>query len=152
MLMCEMVAVDLTGTHTHRLMALLANELILPVQGTKGIFWGFEDKMYIEGRSQPHEWDKIDKYRAEFEHPLWKRMQDKSKGAGHGGMDFIEDFRLVECLRTGTPLDMNVYDAAAWSVVVALSEKSIANRSQPAVFPDFTRGRWKTTPPLGIIE
>jgi hypothetical protein len=67
-------------------------------------------------------------------------------------MDYIEDYRLIECLRAGQPTDMNVYDAAAWSVVVALSEKSVANRSKPVDFPDFTRGRWKTTPPLGIIE
>jgi hypothetical protein len=67
-------------------------------------------------------------------------------------MDFIEDYRLVQCLRTGQPMDMNVYDAAAWSAVSALSEKSVARNSEPVKFPDFTRGAWKTTPPLGIIE
>ncbi len=121
------------------------------IQGTKGVFEGFEDRIYIEGRSEPHEWDKLDKYRAEFAHPLWKRMQERAKGAGHGGMDFIEDFRLIECLRNGQRLDMDVYDAASWSVVIALTEKSIANRSRAVDFPDFTRGRWRTRQPIGII-
>jgi hypothetical protein len=67
-------------------------------------------------------------------------------------MDYIEDYRLIECLRTGQPTDLNVYDAAAWSVVSALTEKSVARKSEPVPFPDFTRGRWPTTPPLGIIE
>jgi hypothetical protein len=70
---------------------------------------------------------------------------------GHGGMDFLEDLRLIECLRRGEPTDQDVYDAAAWSVITPLTERSVANRSRPVEVPDFTRGRWKSTPPLGII-
>ena len=66
-------------------------------------------------------------------------------------MDYIEDYRLIQCLRRGTPLDMDVYDAAAWSAVSALSERSIASRNQPVHFPDFTRGRWRKRQPLGIV-
>ena len=51
----------------------------------------------------------------EFEHPLWKDLDGEIHGAGHGGMDFIEDYRLIKCLREGLPTDMNVYDAAAVS-------------------------------------
>ena len=69
----------------------------------------------------------------------------------HGGMDFIEDYRLIQCLRAGTPMDMDVYDAAAWSVICELTERSVANRSRPIDFPDFTRGRWQTNPPLGTV-
>jgi hypothetical protein len=61
-------------------------------------------------------------------------------------------WRVVTCLREGQALDQDVYDAAAWSVIGPLSEKSIANRSASMDVPDFTRGRWKTTPPLGIIS
>ena len=67
-------------------------------------------------------------------------------------MDYLEDYRLVKCLREGVPTDMNVYDAAALSAVSELSETSVANRSQPVDFPDFTRGRWRSYPPLGIVE
>jgi hypothetical protein len=67
-------------------------------------------------------------------------------------MDFIEDYRLVKCLRQGLPTDMNVYDAASLSAVGPLTEWSVANGSQPAPFPDFTRGRWRHYPPLGILR
>jgi len=122
------------------------------IQGTRGILQKWPDRIYIEGRSPKHQWEDIEKYAEEFEHPLWKKLSEKGEGRGHGGMDFIEDYRLVQCLRTGQPTDMNVYDAAAWSAVSALSEKSVARNSEPVKFPDFTRGAWKTTPPLGIIE
>ncbi|MCX8159365.1 MAG: Gfo/Idh/MocA family oxidoreductase [Candidatus Saccharicenans sp.] len=122
------------------------------IQGTRGILQKWPDRIYVEGRSPAHRWEDIEAYAAEFEHPLWKKLSQKGEGRGHGGMDFIEDYRLVQCLRAGLPTDMNVYDAAAWSSVSALSEKSVARKSEPVKFPDFTRGAWKTTPPLGIIE
>ncbi|HLR00796.1 MAG TPA: Gfo/Idh/MocA family oxidoreductase [Sphingobacterium sp.] len=62
---------------------------------------------------------------------------------GHGGMDFMMDWRLIDCLRNGLPVDMDVYDAAAWSVITPLSEWSVANKAQPIEVPDFTMGRWK---------
>ncbi len=71
---------------------------------------------------------------------------------GHGGMDTLMDWRLVDCLRNGLPLDMNVYDAAAWSAVIPLSEWSVANRSMPVEFPDFTADSWQTnTPSMDIM-
>ncbi len=67
---------------------------------------------------------------------------------GHGGMDTLMDWRLVDCLRNGLPLDMNVYDAALWSSIIPLSEWSVANRSMPVDVPDFTGGSWQTNHPL----
>src|SRR6266568_5064831 len=121
------------------------------VQGTRGLFQGYPDRVYIEGRSKSDEWEPAEAYLAEFDHPLWKQMEEKSRGAGHGGMDYLEDYRLIKCLREGLPTDMNVYDAVAISAVTPLSEWSVANGSRPAEFPDFTRGRWKTWPRLGIV-
>ncbi len=122
------------------------------LQGTKGLVRKYpEQKIYIEGRSPAHRWENLEEYIAEYEHPLWKQMEEQSSGAGHGGMDFIEDYRLVQCLREGKPTDMNVYDAAALCAVTDLSERSIARKSRPMDFPDFTRGRWKTWQPLWII-
>lgn len=69
------------------------------------------------------------------------------KIGGHGGMDTIMVYRLIHCLRNGLPLDMDVYDAAAWSAVTPLSIWSVANRSAPADFPDFTAGAWQTAKP-----
>jgi hypothetical protein len=121
------------------------------VQGTKGLFSGYPDRLHIEGRSPAHQWEKAEDYYAEFEHPLWTKEGQRARGAGHGGMDYIEDYRLIQCLREGTPTDMDVYDGAAWSVVSELTERSVANRSRPMDFPDFTRGRWQSNPPLGIV-
>jgi hypothetical protein len=47
---------------------------------------------------------------------------------------------------------MNVHDAAALSAVVQLSTQSVGRRAATVDFPDFTRGRWKTNPPLGIVR
>jgi predicted dehydrogenase len=123
------------------------------VQGTRGIFrkWPVA-RVYIEGRSPGHGWEELDKYYEEFEHPLWKSEEVKKVSCGHGGMDFLEDYRLIKCLREGRPTDMDVYDAAAWSAICEATERSVANRSRSVDIPDFTRGRWKTKPPLGIVE
>jgi predicted dehydrogenase len=122
------------------------------LQGTKGIVRKYpEQKIHVEGKSKAHTWDDVATWRAQYEHPVWKTLEERSRGAGHGGMDYIEDFRLIECLRAGTPTDMDVYDGAAWSAVTSLSERSIAQRSRSVDFPDFTRGAWKTRAPLGIV-
>jgi len=122
------------------------------VQGTKGLFQGYPNRVYIEGRGTPDQWQDAAAVQSEFDHPLWKEMSDAAEGAGHGGMDYIEDYRLIKCLREGQPTDMNVYDAASLSAVVHLSVQSVGRRAAPVDFPDFTRGRWKTTPPLGILH
>lgn len=122
------------------------------VQGTKGLFQGYPHRVYIEGRGQEHQWQDASALLAEFEHPLWKELAERAQGAGHGGMDYIEDYRLINCLRDGRPTDVNVYDAAALSAVVELSVRSVKRRAEPVDVPDFTRGKWKTMPPLGIVR
>jgi hypothetical protein len=122
------------------------------VQGTKGLFQGYPDRVYVEGRGKEHQWSEAQAYLEEFEHPLWSDLNKKAEGAGHGGMDFIEDYRLIKCLREGLPTDMTVYDAASLSAVVHLTERSNAKKSAPMEFPDFTKGRWKTTPPWEIVR
>ena len=122
------------------------------VQGTKGLFQGYPNRAYIEGRGRADQWVEASSLLAEFEHPLWKEIAAQAAGAGHGGMDFIEDYRLIKCLREGTPTDMNVYDAAALSAIVDASCRSVARHGQPVEIPDFTRGRWRTAPPLGIVH
>ncbi len=121
------------------------------VQGTRGVFQGYPDRVHVEGRSPGHQWEDAEAYYDDFEHPLWRALREASVGAGHGGMDFMEDYRLVKCLREGLPTDMNVYDAAALSAVCELSEISVANGSAPVAFPDFTRGRWREWTPWPIV-
>jgi hypothetical protein len=121
------------------------------VQGTKGMFQGYPNRLYIEGRGTAHRWIDAATVRDEFDHPLWKMIEKQAAGAGHGGMDYIEDYRLIQCLREGTPTDMNVYDAAALSAVVELTMDSTTKRSRAVDVPDFTRGRWKANPRLVIV-
>jgi hypothetical protein len=80
---------------------------------------------------------------AAYKHPIAREIEDLArKVGGHGGMDFIMDYRLIYCLHNGLPLDQDVYDAAEWSSLVELTEVSIAHGSMPIVVPDFTRGEW----------
>ena len=80
---------------------------------------------------------------AAYEHPISKGIAEKAREVGgHGGMDFIMDYRLIYCLHNGLPLDQDVYDAAEWSSLVELTEVSINHGSMPVVMPDFTRGEW----------
>jgi hypothetical protein len=106
----------------------------------------------VEGKSQaPDRWDPVEPWFESHDHPFWKSDTVRKASAGHGGMDWLEDWRLITCLRGGLPTDQNVYDGAAWSVVGPLTEWSVKNGSRPIRIPDFTRGGWKTTEPLGII-
>ena len=121
------------------------------IQGTAGVVRGFPEQVHIEGRSPAEEWEPLDNYRPEFTHPLWAKVGDlATQTGGHGGMDFVMCWRLIYCLRHGLPLDMSVYDAAAWSAVGPLSEQSVAHGSRPVECPDFTRGVWENTKPLEV--
>jgi predicted dehydrogenase len=122
------------------------------IQGTKGLARKYpQEKIFIEGTSDRHSWVEISAFEEQYKHPLLTSLEEKAEGAGHGGMDFIEDYRLIQCLREGKPVDSDVYDGAMINSIIALSEKSIASGSMPVICPDFTRGMWKTRKPLGIV-
>lgn len=112
------------------------------VQGTKGIFEDYPARVYIEGAGESHRWAAIDSYKEKYEHPLWRELGEKARAGGHGGMDYVMAYRLVQTMREGLTPDMDVYDAASWSAPGPLSEISVAKGSMPVQFPDFTRGRW----------
>jgi predicted dehydrogenase len=130
------------------------------IQGTKGILAGFPTRVALEGgiegvTENHHEWAEGEKLAAiyeKYDHPLYKRLNEAAKGSGHGGMDGLMMYRIVECLQKGLPLDQNVYEGCYWSAVGTLSEHSVAQGGMPQAFPDFTRGNWKTTAPLQIIS
>ena len=78
-----------------------------------------------------------------YKHPIARDIEEKAKEVGgHGGMDFIMDYRLIYCLQRGLPLDMDVYDLAEWCSLIPLTEISLDNNSAPVEIPDFTRGGW----------
>ncbi len=101
-----------------------------------------------------HSWlndDEMKELEEKYTPEIIKRVGEMArKVGGHGGMDFMMDWRLVDCLRNGLPLDMDVYDAALWSSVIPLSRESVNNRSSSVDVPDFTRGAWKTNTPVEL--
>ncbi len=121
---------------------------MLRVQGTEGIFMEDNMSVYVEDRSPSNRWEPLDKYQAEFDHPLWKRFGKQATGAGHGGMDFFVDHAFVESIKRGVQPPIDTCDTATWSAIIALSEQSHARGSAPVEFPDFTQGKWKTNKPI----
>lgn len=82
-------------------------------------------------------------------HPIAKDITKKAREVGgHGGMDFIMDYRLIYCLRNGLPLDMDVYDAAEWSALIELSKRSAVKNGKRLQVPDFTRGAYRQAAPI----
>ncbi len=112
------------------------------VQGTKGLWMKDNNSIYIEGVSPSHRWEPSEDYLKKYDHPLWKKYEANATGAGHGGMDFFVLHAFIESVKRQAPTPLDVYDAAAWSVITPLSEASIAQGGAPMQFPDFTRGRW----------
>ncbi|HIY75977.1 MAG TPA: Gfo/Idh/MocA family oxidoreductase [Candidatus Sphingobacterium stercorigallinarum] len=117
------------------------------LSGTKG----FAQKYPQEGIAFGHSFvkkEELDDLYKKYTPELVQFIGEQAKEVGgHGGMDFMMDWRLIDCLRNGLPLDQSVYDGAAWSAVTPLSIDSVAKNSRTVDFPDFTRGNWKTNTP-----
>ena len=112
-------------------------ELIIPLEkyGVKILSIGF-----LVDKDAPVLWRGLEQ---QYTHPIIREVGEVArKVGGHGGMDYIMDYRLVYCLRNGLPLDMDVYDLAEWCALSPLSEISIENGNAPVEYPDFTRGAW----------
>jgi len=121
------------------------------VSGTKGAAqkWPGPERIALG-----HSWmkpEELKQAQEKYTLPIVKHIGEIAKNVGgHGGMDFIMDWRLIDCLRNGLPLDQDVYDAASWSAVGPLSEASLKKRSSSVDVPDFTRGAWKNNKPHDI--
>ena len=120
------------------------------IRGTKGMYEEATDSIFLdceEDIKQDFRWLKncvrnAEKYEAQYEHPIWKQFLGDGVQGSHGGMDWLVFHAFFDALLANEPMPIDVYDAAAWMAVTALSEKSIANGSMPVEFPDFTRGKW----------
>lgn len=125
------------------------------LQGTHGLYAGNIKKVYVEGRSPSEDqWQPLEDYLSEYQHPIWKNFDEtkfqKSRGHGGGATTPLMWERLIKALRSGNPPDENVYDAVTWSVISPLTELSVGAKSMAVDFPDFTRGKWKDTPPISF--
>ncbi len=121
------------------------------ISGTKGVASKYPEPAKI---ATGHEWfdeAKMKELEEQYTPAIVKKVGEMAKKiGGHGGMDFMMDWRLIDCLRNGLPLDQDVYDAALWSSIAPLSEWSVANRSNSITVPDFTCGAYKTNKPVDI--
>jgi hypothetical protein len=121
------------------------------ISGTKGVAQKWPDPAKVALGEQWMNEKEMKEIEERFTTPLVKHIGEIAKKVGgHGGMDFIMDWRLIDCLRNGLPLDQDVYDAAVWSVISPLSEQSVAKKGKTADVPDFTRGAWKTNKPVSL--
>jgi predicted dehydrogenase len=119
------------------------------IQGSEGIWTDDVQGIYLQKQApKPHEYEPVQKFINEYDHPYWKKHGLKAESSGHGGMDYFIIREFVDCVANKKPFLMDVYDAAAWSALSPLSEKSIAKNSQPILIPDFTRGKWKKRKPV----
>lgn len=112
--------------------------------GTKGVFEDYPERIYLEPDRNDHQWGDFAAY-ADWDHWLWK--EHANPPGGHGGMDYIMLFRLIQCMRLGLVPDFDVYDAATWTAPLPLSHASIKAKGVPQEIPDFTRGRWRSARP-----
>ncbi len=151
--------VYITGDHNSTLIktlkgktALLQHDVSNPrpytrhnrLQGTLGAFEDYPPRIYVEGQAGGEKWATIESWKKQYSHPLWSDIGElaKKKG-GHGGMDYVMAYRLVQTMLEGHVPDIDVYDSAIWSAPLPLSEFSIARKSAPVKFPDCTRGKYK---------
>lgn len=140
---------------------LLKHDVVTPrpysrinaLAGTRAYHEGYPSRLAVDGH---HGWldeQRYGEYRDKYRHPLWYRLKAGIETyGGHGGMDFVMMYRLIDGLNQGRPLDMDVYDAASWSVVTELTEHSVRLNGRPVEFPDFTRGRWSEERALGVFQ
>ncbi|WP_026966000.1 Gfo/Idh/MocA family protein [Algoriphagus terrigena] len=120
------------------------------VSGTEGYAQKYPEQKVAKGHGWLKE-DEMKELQAKYTPEIVQKVGELAKQiGGHGGMDFMMDWRLIDCLRNGLPLDQDVYDAATWSCITPMSEWSVANRSNSIDIPDFTGGSWKTNKPVPI--
>lgn len=122
------------------------------IQGTKGI-WRYKNEyepneIYIEDETKDHKWESFEPYLHQYDHRLWKKHGVEAVRTGHDGIDYFVIKEFVDAIREQVAPPMDVYDAAAWSVIGPLSEKSISQGSTPVKIPDFTKGKWKSRKPV----
>ena len=134
---------DVTSTRPYSRIHLLS--------GTKGVAQKWPEPGRIALGEEWMSEKELKEIEEKYSTPLVKYIGEVAKKVGgHGGMDFIMDWRLIDCLRNGLPLDQDVYDAAAWSVITPMSEMSVAKRGKTVDVPDFTRGSWTNNKPVSL--
>src|SRR5690625_4878243 len=115
--------------------------------GSRGVLEDYPSRIYLEPEHGDHQWQDSQPYLDQHDHWLWQDIGDAAEDhGGHGGMDYVLVYRLMQCMRQGLVPDIDVYDSAAWCAAVPLSEASL-DSGGPVEIPDFTRGQWEESRP-----
>jgi predicted dehydrogenase len=127
-------------------------DLILRLEGVRGIYFGSKDAICLEGADPPkHEWEPFAPWQTKYEHPLWAKLRGPAlESGGHGGAEYLMFHDFLDAVRRRVPAPQDVHDAAAWSAVFPLSIDSVAKGGRQVEFPDFTEGAWKEKPPMPV--
>ena len=118
------------------------------VQGTKGMFMEDNRSLFLDGIHNQYDfcwkdqWNNVEQYREQYDHPLWKDYLASGVIGGHDGIDWLVFGAFFDAVKKGTQTPIDVYDMAAWMSITPLSEQSIAMGGAPVAIPDFTNGRW----------
>ncbi len=141
-----------TITLYYSLLAPRPYDLILRLQGENGLYLGTNNSISLEAQGKGAEqWGPFEPYQQKYPHPLWRALEaEAQKSGGHEGAEYLMFHDFLKAVRNKAPAPQDVYDAATWSAVVGLSVESVARGGKLVDFPDFTRGKWKTTPPLPL--
>jgi len=127
-------------------------DLIFRLQGTKGLYMGSMDTIYVEGMSPNADaYEPFGPYLEKYPHPLWQDLEERAKAhGGHGGCDYITTYEFIKAVRNRARPPQDVYDAATWAVIFPLSIESVSKGGALLEVPDFTHGAWKTNPPVPV--
>jgi hypothetical protein len=118
------------------------------VQGTKGMYMEDNRSIFIDGKDNSYDfkwkeqWNNVDTYYDEYDHPIWKAYIKEGIKGQHDGIDWLVFRAFFDAVRGKTSVPVDVYDAAAWMSITPLSEQSISTGSMPVAIPDFTNGAW----------
>ncbi len=126
------------------------------VRGTNGLYEETTDSVFLdreEDMKHDYDWAKCcmgnaETYAEEWNHPVWKKYIEEGVRGTHDGMDWLEFKVFFDALRNDEPMPIDVYDAASWMSITALSEMSISQGGAVMNIPDFTRGKWH----LNVVE
>lgn len=125
------------------------------IRGTKGMTYAEPNMVLIEGECNTHAYkenvDSAEKYE-EYVPSIWKNISKEELELGHGGMDYLEFKAFFKAILNNEEMPIDVYDAAAWMCITALSEKSIVAGGMPQAIPDFTGGYWVIREPKDVTE
>jgi hypothetical protein len=115
------------------------------IRGTRGMFMEDTNLVYMDG--MPENLRRLrnnaKKFSKQYGHDLYSTKNKKYRKYGHGGMDWFVVRALIETIKHDAYPPIDVYDAATYLAITALSQLSLENGSTPVEFPDFTNDKWQ---------